>query len=284
MKNLFLLLFVFLTSSAILFAQDTYFTETFDDTSSVIPKSSPGPTTPTKYKLERSGEWTFLGVYLGGSTNGCGTITTTSRTLRMPKISTVQGAGITPPCYAISPKLSGVGKVSFKEGRGGASRIISVYKSTDDGATWTLVGKTDQGTTKCVEISYTVNDSKANRIKFANESDAGDVDLEDVVITKSTGVSVENIETIPTQYILEQNYPNPFNPETNIKFSIPKDGLTKLAVYDLLGNEIATIVNKYLSAGNYSFSFNAKDFPSGIYLYQLNINGLMFTKKMMLVK
>lgn len=285
MKKSFMISFLLLTIFAFqLFAQDSYWTETFDDTSSAIPKSSPGPTTPTKYKLTLSGEWTFLGVYLGGSSNACGTITTTSRTLRMPKTTTVQGAGIIPPGYAISPKVNGVGKVIFKEGRGGATRIVSVYKSTDDGATWTLVGKTDQGTTKCAENSFTLNDAKVNRIKFANESDAADLDLEDVTITKATGTAVEEVESIPTQYSLQQNYPNPFNPTTKIKFAIPKDGLTKLAVYDLLGNEVSVLVNKYLSAGNYSFDFEGKDLPSGVYLYQLNSNGISFMKKMVLIK
>lgn len=283
-KSLLFSFFFFAIFTFQLFAQDAYWTETFDDTSSVIPKSSPGPTTPTNYKLTLSGEWTFLGVYLGGSSNACGTITTTSRTLRMPKTTTVQGAGILPPCYAISPKVDGVGKVIFKEGRGGATRIISVYKSTDNGTTWTLVGKTDQGTTKCAENAFTINDPKVNRIKFANESDAADLDLEDVTLTKATGVAVEELETVPTQYQLEQNYPNPFNPTTQIKFAIPKDGMTKLSVYDLLGNEVSTLVNKYLSAGNYSFNFDGKDLPSGVYIYQLNTNGLSFTKKMILIK
>ncbi len=285
MKKSFLLLFILSAITFTAFAQDAYWTETFDDTSSVLPKSSPGPTSPTKYKLEKSGEWTFLGVYLGGSSNACGTITTTSRTLRMPKTTTVQGAGIVPPCYAISPKLDGgVGKVTFKEGRGGTNRIVTFYKSTDDGKTWIVVDSTASGTTKCADNTFTLNDPKVNRIKFANNSSAADLDLEDVTITKATGVDVDEVESIPTQYILEQNYPNPFNPETNIKFSLPKEGFTKLAVYDLLGNEINVLVNKNLTAGNYSFKFNAKDFPSGVYLYQLNVNGLQLTKKMMLIK
>jgi len=99
---------------------------------------------------------------------------------------------------------------------------------------------------------------------------------------------------------LEQNYPNPFNPSTKIKFSIPEsplpggDGrgglqLIKLAVYDLLGNEVATLVNKELPAGNYEIEFNAANLPSGVYFYQLTAGspkGQAFsqTKKMILLR
>ena len=103
--------------------------------------------------------------------------------------------------------------------------------------------------------------------------------------TLETPVSVEEITNeIPTGYLLSQNYPNPFNPSTKISFQLPDAGFTSLKVYDVLGNEIATLVNKELQSGNYSVEFNAKALPSGIYLYKLQSAGFFHAKKMMLIK
>ena len=94
-----------------------------------------------------------------------------------------------------------------------------------------------------------------------------------------------NIEvSIPEEFTLEQNYPNPFNPETNIRFRIPEFGHVSLKVYDILGNEIATLVNEEKPAGSYEVDFNASALPSGVYFYRLEANGFSQTKKMILMK
>lgn len=98
-----------------------------------------------------------------------------------------------------------------------------------------------------------------------------------------TGVSHNN-NNIPGTYKLAQNYPNPFNPVTNISYSIPKAGNVKLAVYDVLGREIASLVNEYKTAGNYSVNFNAENLASGIYVYRIESGDFTAAKKMMLVK
>jgi hypothetical protein len=85
-------------------------------------------------------------------------------------------------------------------------------------------------------------------------------------------------------FALDQNYPNPFNPATKIKYSIPNNGYVQLNVYDLLGNQVATLVNQQQSAGNYEIDFNAGNLSSGIYLYQLKSNGKTLTHKMTLLK
>ena len=85
-------------------------------------------------------------------------------------------------------------------------------------------------------------------------------------------------------YNLSQNYPNPFNPVTKISYSLPKSGIITLKVYDILGKEVATLVNELKNAGNYSVDFNASSFPSGIYFYKLESNGFNDVKKMILVK
>lgn len=98
-----------------------------------------------------------------------------------------------------------------------------------------------------------------------------------------TGIRKESPET-PSSFSLSQNYPNPFNPSTTINFSVVGNGLVSLKVYDLLGREVATLVNEELKSGNYSYKFNAEKLTSGIYVYRLTTKTFTSTKKMMLVK
>jgi len=89
---------------------------------------------------------------------------------------------------------------------------------------------------------------------------------------------------VPNSFSLLQNYPNPFNPETNIKFTLPKDGNVTLKVFDVSGRVVAEIVNGNLNAGTYSVSFNASKLSSGVYFYRISADGFTDTKKMILVK
>jgi predicted acyl esterase len=101
----------------------------------------------------------------------------------------------------------------------------------------------------------------------------------------SSGIHSNN-ENINEQYTLYQNYPNPFNPVTVIKFSIPKNGLVTLKIYDIAGKEITTLVNSQKSAGTYSYYFNAADFnlSSGVYFYKLSTPEFKKVNKMVLIK
>ncbi len=90
---------------------------------------------------------------------------------------------------------------------------------------------------------------------------------------------------VPQVYTLQQNYPNPFNPVTNIKFGLPKGSFVTLKVYDMLGKEVASLVNNLnLAAGNYTYDFNAVNIPSGIYFYKLSAGEFSDVKKMTLIK
>lgn len=91
-------------------------------------------------------------------------------------------------------------------------------------------------------------------------------------------------EVLPVRYALYQNYPNPFNPETVIKFDLPESGEVSLKIFNLLGEEISTLVNEQLSAGSYNVRFDAQNLPSGIYLYKLITEAGQFTHKMILLK
>lgn len=104
----------------------------------------------------------------------------------------------------------------------------------------------------------------------------------DGTVTYSEEVKVE-VE-IPLVYSLEQNYPNPFNPSTTIKYSLSEDGFVKLSVYNLLGEEVTTLVNNEQKAGRYEVNFDASKLASGIYMYRLESNNFLSIKKMILLK
>jgi hypothetical protein len=97
-------------------------------------------------------------------------------------------------------------------------------------------------------------------------------------------VSVESEMIVPEKFVLYQSYPNPFNPSTRIKYSIPNSEIVSLKVYDILGREIAVILDEYKSAGTYTIEFNASRFASGVYFYQLQAGSFVETKKMVLMK
>ncbi|GJQ42273.1 MAG: T9SS type A sorting domain-containing protein [Ignavibacteriota bacterium] len=89
---------------------------------------------------------------------------------------------------------------------------------------------------------------------------------------------------VVTEYALEQNYPNPFNPTTTIKYQLPESGNVSIKVYDILGNEVANLVDGYMETGKYEVDFNASSLASGVYIYRLNVNDFVNVKKMILLK
>ena len=104
----------------------------------------------------------------------------------------------------------------------------------------------------------------------------------------STSYAITDIKSeenlTPEHYSLNQNYPNPFNPSTKISWQSPVNGHQKLKIYDVLGNEVATLVNEFRNAGSYETEFNATSLSSGVYFYQLKAGDFVETKKMILMK
>ena len=102
---------------------------------------------------------------------------------------------------------------------------------------------------------------------------------------KNSFSKIINVEIItPDIFLLEQNFPNPFNSSTKIEYSIPQLSKVVIKVFDILGNEVETLVNKEKPAGTYEITYNAESLPSGIYFYQLEAGDLIQTKKMVLMK
>ncbi|MGB5287916.1 MAG: T9SS type A sorting domain-containing protein [Ignavibacteriaceae bacterium] len=104
------------------------------------------------------------------------------------------------------------------------------------------------------------------------------------VITVMDPVSVPEDDLIADVFELKQNYPNPFNPGTKINFALPNASFVSLKVYDVIGNEVATLLNEEKAAGNYEIDFNAAALSGGIYFYQLRSDNFIETRKMTLLK
>ena len=94
----------------------------------------------------------------------------------------------------------------------------------------------------------------------------------------------DNETVVPNTFALEQNYPNPFNPSTTINYSVPKSGFVTLKVYNVIGQEIATLFAGQLQPGKYVANFDGSKFASGIYIYRLESEGTSITKKLVLLK
>ena len=88
----------------------------------------------------------------------------------------------------------------------------------------------------------------------------------------------------PANFVLYQNYPNPFNPATTIKYQIPEDGFVTIKIYDILGNEVKTLINEQKSKGSYSLMLDSSDLVSGVYIYRIQVNNFTSAKKMMVLK
>ena len=90
--------------------------------------------------------------------------------------------------------------------------------------------------------------------------------------------------TVPEEFVLSQNYPNPFNPTTTIEYGLPRSGYVLLKVYNVLGEQVATLVDGNQPAGTFQATWDASGMPSGIYLYRLTAGEYVQTKKAMLMK
>lgn len=204
----------------------------------------------------------------------------------LPNVARTTNGGQTWTSVNTGGDVTGYGTVKWIEGtdivyisgQTGASGVVK--KSTDGGVTWSTM--TTGGITGLTHMEF-FKDVNAVGITIYGYAVAGDgsvIKLVDMV----TSLNPVNSE-IPTEFKLQQNFPNPFNPVTTINFSIPKSSHVTLKVFNSIGQEVASIVNKYLPAGNYSEQFAAtSNLTSGVYFYKLTADGFSDTKKLMLVK
>jgi hypothetical protein len=150
----------------------------------------------------------------------------------------------------------------------------TILRTTNGGTNWTIQSS---GTTDFLfGVFYT--DTYNGTVVGSNGT---------ILHTTNGGVTFIEEESNPTQtnsFQLSQNYPNPFNPRTNIQYAVNSMQLVSLKVYDILGREVATLVNEEKPAGEYEVEFNAVNLPSGIYFYQIRAGNFSETKKMVLIR
>ncbi|MFA5012181.1 MAG: T9SS type A sorting domain-containing protein [Ignavibacteria bacterium] len=160
-------------------------------------------------------------------------------------------------------------------------KYISVNSSggfTTNSAKMNGIALTTGAYSPAVGLRFVSNDSC-----FALYSASGPVNMWAATGCSGTITNIVNTEA-PIEFRLSQNYPNPFNPVTKISYALPKSGLVNLKVFDILGKEIATLVNEVKNAGNYTVDFSGTGLTSGVYFYKLESNGLSDIKRMMLIK
>ena len=153
---------------------------------------------------------------------------------------------------------------------------------TQNGSQWKLIG------------TYNFSQDTSQKIFISNAGTTGTYIVADAIriISYDPATTVENEKEItPTEFALYQNYPNPFNPITKIRYSIARSTEyysvlqnVTLKVYDILGNEVTTLVNEEKSPGNYEVEFDARSLTSGVYFYELNAGTFFQTKKMILIR
>lgn len=152
-------------------------------------------------------------------------------------------------------------------------QATDIYLSSNNGVSWTTSYTAPAGNYRHIAKN------RANNILYYGVRSNGGI---------SKGTLLTGIEpisnTIPEKFELKQNYPNPFNPNTNIEFSLPKNGFVNISIFDALGRVVTELVNNDLKAGEYKISYNASDLASGTYYYKLVSGDVVQTKKMILVK
>ncbi len=153
--------------------------------------------------------------------------------------------------------------------------VISLPVNSD----WEIIGFIEGNGTSTQQHDYTYLDN--DKLSGIYSYRLKQIDFNgSFTFSKTINVNINIIN----EFQLSQNYPNPFNPSTKIGFTISDVGFVKLKVYDVLGNEIITLVNKEMEPGKYSINFDGSNLPSGIYFYKLAAGNFVQVKKMMLVK
>jgi len=175
--------------------------------------------------------------------------------------------------------------LSDDDGNGSESVKLNGAGSSDPDGSIVSYSWTEDNSEIATGASPTVNLPTGAHTITLTVTDNGGATAEDqvtITIESTTGVDDEN--QIPTKYALRQNHPNPFNPTTTIRYSIPQRGHVQLKVYDILGKQVATLVNEDKPVGHHRVEFDASDLTSGVYYYRLRCNGFVETKKLVLLR
>jgi len=159
--------------------------------------------------------------------------------------------------------------------------LLAVNFSSAQTITGVFSAVGDKSTNSTQHLSFTIGESL---IGFSNNSSTNSYSGFWYTYIESITTNVEDQLTVPIEYRLEQNYPNPFNPSTTISWQSPVSSWQSIKVFDVLGNEVATIVDEYREAGRHRITFDASQLSSGVYFYKIQAGRFTSTKKMLLIK
>jgi uncharacterized repeat protein (TIGR01451 family) len=199
--------------------------------------------------------------------------------------------------YMLTVQNNGPDTATQVVARDTVSNHVTFISDTVSGgsATWTngvltyTIGSLEPGKKMIVTLVVKADSagSAANKVyASAHESDFNlnnNVGIDTTLITVSSGVN-DRMNELPLSFELKQNYPNPFNPSTTIAFDMPSAGHVQLRIFDLLGREVASLLNEQRNAGRYHVEWNASRFSSGVYFYQIESGVFKQTKKLVLIK
>ena len=178
--------------------------------------------------------------------------------------------------------LNNIYVTGSSEGEGTMKDIVTIKYSSAGDELWNV---RFNGSSNRDEVPVAVRLDQNNNVIVSGKSYSDSTENDYVTIKYSQTVGITSISNqIPVSSDLAQNYPNPFNPTTNLEFGISDWGFVSLKVYDILGNEIAVLVNENKPAGRYSVVWNAENYPSGVYFYKLTSSIFSEVKKMTLLK
>ena len=184
----------------------------------------------------------------------------------------LNGSLITSSSVSLNAMIDAYGTMTLP---GGASyNALRIREET------TIGGNTSVGYTFVTSSGAQVN-VEANG---SNPPSSGTITANSTSYNSALVTSVEQISGLPQNFELTQNYPNPFNPSTKIEYSIPEESFVQLKVYDILGNEVATLVHEEQSVGTYRADFSGSNLSSGMYIAKLQAGNFIQTRKMLLLK
>ena len=189
---------------------------------------------------------------------------------------------ISPPSDLEAVVLNNKIKLTWKDNSNSESGFIIQRKKGDSSSTNNFIAI---DTVSANDTSYT-DASVKDSVIYTYRICAFNSDTTSSFSNYTTGSVITSVgnNNVVKQYALYRNYPNPFNPSTNIRYQIPKAGLVTIDIYNILGQKVKTLLNKYQAEGKYSIKFDASDLTSGIYFCRLKVNQFTDVKKLILIK
>ncbi len=164
--------------------------------------------------------------------------------------------------------------IAVGQGRSGS---LAMLNTTDGGENWSI---------QLTTFPQGVTGNGLNGGFFIDKKTGWAVGNNGLILkyNSTTDINEKNLNIIPNNFTLDQNFPNPFNPTTTINYAVPKASKVTIKVYDVLGNEVASLVNEEKNAGSYSINFSAAKLSSGTYFYRMTAGSFAETKKLILLK